>query len=527
MKSQIFLLFAIVSCISAADKLKNIGYLSYGYDIFMGNPNPFNGLDAGFRNFPFFDFKYDTNTLTSDGVYLIPDRVTATSQLECNLDMTTTTIKSSSSYQKTLNENLDVTLGVLPNVSFTANTEFKSVKRGVNNESKVYTSSISKCSVYNAQINSYYPPEIHPGFIAEVKDLPSVYNSYTKQQYMNFIRRRGTHYFSGMVMGAKVGYFSTLTKSGYNNLQSSGVKVTIEATYSALKKVHAKSVTDSQKEETQAFEKEVKETVQISVGSLPPKDGDQLSWAQQTYTSPMPIKYSLDSISNLFTNHFLPSINDIDSLRANMENALKDYCGYLKLLGIIETCSEDGTSVAGSCRLCAGGCGGDFPLDGGAMSKDQSWPNFFMAYDNKCSGSLSHNNYNRGEGVHLCCTPEDARRVRGYCRLCTSCGVNYQGGSLMTNQQWPNWINAYGEGCFESLRTRYHTGNGIQLCCKNEDMCSLCSTCGGSYPYENGVMSTDRHWPDFFNIKGNTCSGSISHKDYNDGVSLCCKSSGD
>lgn len=363
-------------------------------------------------------------------------------------------------------------------------------------------------------------------------DLPSEYNSTTKTQFLEFIRRRGTHYFTGIVMGAKYGFFSTVTKSGWTKMASQGIKVSLAASYSAMVKVGVKTTTDVQREQGSTFDKEVTETKQITVGSTPPADGSAVTWANNCFNYPMPVKYTLDSIANLFTSRFLPNVSNVDNLQNNIKSALGEYCGYLKSKNLIKDCVESDVdkplpTVSTACRLCAGGCGGSFPVDGGAMSMDQSWSNFFMTYDSQCSGNYGHNYYNKGQGVHLCCQKEDETIV-GQCQFCTTCGGQFSnGGAVMCDQQWSNWISAFDNGCYGDRRSRYHNGQGIQMCCRGkEEICSLCSSCGGAFPEENGVMSHDQNWPNFFNIRSYGCAGGFGHNRYSAGLSLCCKNRG-
>lgn len=187
---------------------------------------------------------------------------------------------------------------------------------------------------------------------------------------------------------------------------------------------------------------------------------------------------------------------------------------------------EKAHTVPSSCRLCAGGCGGQFTADGGAVSMDQKWPKFFKTFDKTCGGELKNNEYNMHEGVHLCCQAESST-VSGGCRFCTSCGGSYsnQAGAFMCDQNWPNWVSTFGCKCNGESKGRSHKGSGMLMCCKSDD-CALCSSCGGSYPEANGLMSTDQKWPNFFSIKGEGCSGEFTHNQYKEGVTLCCKSKG-
>ena len=100
-------------------------------------------------------------------------------------------------------------------------------------------------------------------------------------------------------------------------------------------------------------------------------------------------------IENMFYSDFLPNITNIDKLRENVKKALGEYCLYLKAKGKLVSCDPN------SCRLCAGGCGNGYSVDGGAVAMDQNLPNFFMSYDMQCSGALQHNGYDQGGSFML------------------------------------------------------------------------------------------------------------------------------
>ena len=64
------------------------------------------------------------------------------------------------------------------------------------------------------------------------------------------------------------------------------------------------------------FQKSV-QTSTITVGAAQPSNGDALTWASSVQENPVPIKYSLSAIHNLFTERYskhLPEVN-IDIVR--------------------------------------------------------------------------------------------------------------------------------------------------------------------------------------------------------------------
>ena len=532
-----FTKFSSGNVIKKQVKMANIGYISYTYDLYYGNPNPTSGQDPGFRQYPIFNFAYTSNTYTPDGRFIVPDNINVIGEQICNLDFASSTITGTQSYQNSLQVSVSVTGGYGP-ASFSASADYKSVKSGTSSQSNIYISNQGVCSVYNTNVNPASYPTVDPTFLKEVQALPATYTSATKAAYMTFLQKHGTHYFSQMRMGAKYGYLSQLSQTAWSTMNVQGITVSAAASYSAMASVGVKAMTSSQKTQAATFDSMKSNVKQITIGSAPPTDGNILTWANNCYGNPMPISYTLDSIANLFVSGFFPSQSNIATLQANLKLALADYCAYLVSIGAIASCANPPADpalpvVPNACRLCAGGCGNTFTVNGGSMCIQKDWGGFFYAYDNTCSGNPQQYRSLGDKGVNLCCQPETATTV-GACRLCMSCGGQYSYDNGATNQDGrvndPDWVSAYDFGCHGMQRGRVNNagaGTGVHLCCKNSDICSYCDSCGGNYPQETGVLSVDSNWPGWLQARGNSCSGSPSSGiNYDGGVSLCCKNNG-
>ena len=517
-------------------KMINIGYLTTTYDLYYGNPNPTNGLDPGFREYPIFNFQYTKNTVTPDGKYLVPDNVNVIGEQICNLDFASTSITGTQSYQNSLQVAVSVN-GGFGAASFSASVDYKSVQQGTSSQSSIYISNQGSCSVYNTNINTAAFPAVNPTFLKEVQALPATYTATTKAAYMSFLQRHGTHYFTQMRMGAKYGYLSTVTQDSWTKMQSQGITVSAAASYSAAISVGVTAMTSSQTQAAQTFDSMKSNVKQISIGSAPPLDGSILTWANNCYSNPMPISYSLDSIANLFVAGLFPSVSNIATIKTNMQSALAEYCAYLVSIGALATCANPPADpalpvVTNACRLCNGGCGNSFTADGGVMSLDMNLRDWFYQYDSTCSGIANDwTDITYNKGVHLCCQPQSSSNL-GSCKLCNSCGgtYGYDNGAVMNNNYGdPNWVNAYDNQCSGSARTRTNP-TGIHLCCAGADICSFCTTCGGNYPEETGVMGNKNVWDNFFLSRGKNCAGSPTTINGMGaagwGISLCCKTSG-
>jgi len=88
----------------------------------------------------------------------------------------------------------------------------------------------------------------------------------------------------------------------------------------------------------------------FSIGVPPSSDGNPLTWAEKSLLEPMPIKYSVISISEIFTNRFfdLKSLKaegvkiDIPKFAKNLEKSFKAYCNdYLLPRGRSLFCTEE------------------------------------------------------------------------------------------------------------------------------------------------------------------------------------------
>ena len=89
------------------------------------------------------------------------------------------------------------------------------------------------------------------------------------------------------------------------------------------------------------FEKSV-ETSTITVGAAPPSNGDAMTWASSVQENPVPTKYSLSPLYDLFTERYaenLPGI-DLNAIRERLMNTSRNYCRILREKGKIDSCDN-------------------------------------------------------------------------------------------------------------------------------------------------------------------------------------------
>lgn len=515
-------------------RVRNIQYLSFTYDIYYGNPEPTEGFDPGFKTIPIFDFQYNANSGYDDE---FPDKVIVTNQNVCNLDMDSTTIKDTASYTNKLKTSVSVEGGYGP-ATFSASVDYQSVEEGTTSKSNTYIINSGRCSIRMASVNTNFLPAVNSNFLSEVKQLPSSYSSAAnKAKYMTFLETHGTHFLQQMEMGGKFSLISKISEDAIKKMNSEKVSVSAAAKFSGKITIGVSSLNEVEKSQAKTFETLRTSSKHVTVGSYPPSDGSSVTWANSLFANPMPISYSLQSLSKLFNANFMPKIKDIAQRKTNIEKALGEYCEHLKKKGAVKTCVEsqiaEVAAVPASCRFCAGGCGGSFTEDGGSMGVDTDWTNFFSAYDRNCGDSMYSRSFPKGiennGGIHLCCQPESKART-GSCKICTSCSGEYpakEGAFMCDNSGWSGWNTAFDNGCRGARTGRSNPGDGIKLCCKSKPICTFCDSCGGEWPEENGVFSKDQNWYGFSKLRGNECSGDMQNRDKSDGVSLCCKTRGE
>ncbi len=290
----------------------------------------------------------------------------------------------------------------------------------------------------------YQLPNFNTGFITAVNSLPAIYNH---DGYINFIQIYGTHYFYSLIMGARYGYqykVATLVKA-----QTQNVDITLAASYKAEKSISGTNIKSIGRTANQSFSNEVSDEKIIVVGSRPPTNAeDGFEWSKNVFSNPMPISYTLRPIYELITSANFKTNPKISQISANMRNASTDnYCQSLLKIGKLTKCAPPNADkelpkTMNGCSLCKS-CGGNYPVDGGQFAVDGNWPNCSRTQGDMCGGTEMNRN-DLQSGMRLCC-PETTPLNVGSCRLCTSCGGDWKnyGGSIMADQSWPNWNNAY------------------------------------------------------------------------------------
>ena len=521
-----FLIFLCLSLFQSSEKMHNIDYLSKGYDIILGNPNPASTPnDPGLKDRKIFSFTYADGVISDDGRFEYPDDIIISKEEGCALDLQSTVITSDSDYKSSLDNEVGFNIGFFHVVSFSASVDYHKIQETTQNHSTTYFTGTSSCYIYSAAIDSYILPKFDSLFIKRVDILPLEYD---EGFYMDFITDFGTHYFSKLVMGAKFGFLSSISQNSYYSFVDEGVNVKTAAEFSFIVSAGFNTSTTTDQVTIEKFSKEVISQHEISIGSRPPADGNPATWANNCGEEPMPIHYEVKTIDSLLKDDF-PS-NNITIKRTNLQKALQDYCSHLNATGYNVTClaptpDQPAAKKSGSCKLCANTCGGTYTIETGTFAADSNIPEWAYIFDPNCEGSADKRPYPLG--IKMCCEPENDI-VQGSCEICASCGgtYSYEEGSVMVGRMnWENWIKAYDDQCSGDLRSRKTvTPVGFKMCCSEPDVCTYCSQCGGDFPKENGVLSVSENLWEFFSARGPECAGYVYPVDsYFEGIKLCCK----
>ena len=489
-------LLAIISIISIAygERMRNIDYLSFGYDLFRGNPlSTTGGVDPGFKIHKIFQFTYDEHQQSSDGRWDVPDHVTVVREDSCSLEFQSTAISGSQKYSEFLETFISAEAGGW-GAKFKGSVDFKILKEHTEKFKELYTTSKGECKVYTGTTDDYLTPSLSNDFAAAVETLPETYSS---TEYLRFIFNYGTHYIDQIHMGARFSCVSRMTEAAWTSLLQMSISVTTAASASAFGFSGAIDTrTEYQKKIAKEFDSAKNETLLSIVGTKPVKEHGPIEWAQQAVLEPMPIRYSIRKISELLDERFFRGRvikKNLNKLQAAMEIGLKEYCESLVKKGIMLDCDNPQPDppfpkVMNSCRHCTEACGKDFPIVSGAMSNSQFFaPSPYLHYAKECVTPFG--GYGGDAPSMLCCQPENDSRY-GSCRTCLSCGGAYSenmGSVTFVNQAFTAVaVFSFDDQCHGELRNR---GAEIKpsLCCKKPAICSYCASCGGDYPEEAAV----------------------------------------
>ncbi|XP_002158419.1 uncharacterized protein LOC100215110 [Hydra vulgaris] len=313
----------------------NIGSIMTGYNILQGNPFTSSALhDPGFSTGYIFVPTYKT----SSGAYALHGGVTVRQGVQCSLSSSSDIITTVEDYAKKIGAKSSQGSSFTSNLQFEVSAELKGVgvkttippliesafsssKEYKNNEiffiqkRGVLTVHDATCATYTVRISPFDPPPFADGFVNGLIKLNNSIESKRELVANDFIREFGTHYLLQTTMGARTAVsrrysqdeFKKSTDDQIQKCNEDRLKLTIAGIGNGRTSQSCKDIDNAASSNTvDGFERESV----TSYGSKPA--ADLVSWSQQNFESPSPIKMELSSLLNLFTADHMnkhPSIN--------------------------------------------------------------------------------------------------------------------------------------------------------------------------------------------------------------------------
>ena len=281
----------------------NFDYALYGYNIFYGYPLAI-GHDPGLTR-PIFEADYNGDLhFSADCSYHIPRGFFLVPDVSCKTSFTSSAVVSSKQYSENLEKTVDVGANWF-GLFFGASSYYKKKTTILDSGSSVFVLSGAECNSYFSKMNTEQPPQISKDFINAAKDLKTLNDTY------DFFKKYGTHYLHHTTFGARYIYENEMDKDEFLKESLSSVNIEARATLASIFSIFGGvGMSDSNKALALDFQSKV-ETRTISIGAAPPEDGKTLTWASTVKKNPIPIRFQMKSIEDLFTQKFMRGHEDV------------------------------------------------------------------------------------------------------------------------------------------------------------------------------------------------------------------------
>ncbi|PFX24148.1 hypothetical protein AWC38_SpisGene11292 [Stylophora pistillata] len=322
----------------------DLDFALLGYDILQGDPNA--ECDPGFTH-PIFKADYTERRQSADCRYSVPVGLTVYPCQSCLVSFESTLVRNKQEMSKHL--------GAAAKMEGKRELKFQFAryKRDVAEMSSgeyVRVISSAQCQYYRGHIDLTRPPPFHTSFIEWATKLADP--RATDVDVRQFVKYYGTHFFSDVTFGAKFIQSQKIRQAALTTPRKESISVKVQASYSGLFNIGGGFSMDSnQRNAASKFIKNI-QTTTITVGSSLPSNGDVMTWAASVQSNPVPTKYTLTGIENLFTDHFTrhlsPKVN-YGRLKKRLASAAYKYCQVLKMQGKVSRCKNrynvEGTDI--------------------------------------------------------------------------------------------------------------------------------------------------------------------------------------
>ena len=304
--SLIILTFLVVCALCLADLPKLPIYVGRSYDLLEGNPLS-DRVDPGFEH-SIFEFTYLDQEKTEDGKYLVPDGVSHRKVSSCSFSTDIQTFRGTKSYQEDLKTKATISggyKGAIIDAAFSFSSSYQNLQKSTIETNQSITHATASCEAYELSIDIFTINKLLPNFIQGVNE------SYHSKNWDKFITQFGTHFVYETVMGGRAVQEIAYDFESVSKLNSLNIDISLAAKAS-FAKFFADSSFDWNKhiEEVSYSEKLSKTISELYIGGEPPHNGDIRTWVDRVIENPMPIRYKVIELSELFSKIKDPTIDN-------------------------------------------------------------------------------------------------------------------------------------------------------------------------------------------------------------------------
>ena len=321
----------------------DVDYAFFGYNILKGYPLAV-GHDPGFT-LPIFKADYREGLQTSDCRYAIPRGLVIVPDVSCITDFTSKTIQTRYELIESLSISANVkasppTGGKQTKFSgeFKASSGYQESSNELSTSKSVYLLSTAECNYYFSKLITHMAPPFYDYFIKWIIRLAETDD---QQIYFDFFETYGTHFQIYTTFGARFTFEHKIKTKTFNTEKNNGYNFDMFGEIFAKMNIGLGfSINKEKKEQVDKLSINTK-TKTITVGAPPPSNGDATTWASNVKESPVPMKYELESIGNLFTETYMSRLNvnvNYQRISLNIKKNKAEYCKYLKKLGQLDSC---------------------------------------------------------------------------------------------------------------------------------------------------------------------------------------------